>query len=115
MSKRDRFKQTNLAPLISSNKQENLTDDIVTSLENKMDSNEIKPEVKNILVPPEELKKEVKNKRRKFADDAVTKFLNVQLLESEIKFLEKYGGEFGGKTGYVRKLVQEEMKRVNKQ
>ena len=49
---------------------------------------------------------------RKFKEDVKTVFVNVQLLDSEVKFLQKYGGEFGGKTGYIRKLVQEEMSRV---
>lgn len=104
MSARDRFKNLNQGRMGLDNESgdKTIVDDVQESYENSPVTPQIEPEV-------------TKNRRRKFADDAVTKFLNVQLLESEIKFLEKYGGEFGGKTGYVRKLVQEEMKRVNKQ
>lgn len=73
---------------------------------------EAKKEVEIVTDKNTSASKGSKNRRRKFADDAVTKFVNVQLLDSEVKFLEKYGGEFGGKTGYIRKLVQEEMARV---
>lgn len=78
----------------------------------------LEPETKKgtemISVPEQKVEEAPKagNRRRKFADDAVTKFISVQLLESEVKFLEKYGGEFGGKTGYIRRLVQQEMQRV---
>lgn len=83
----------------------------------QIESKKSNQEIKEVLVPAEELKKISKAKdpgshRRIFPEDAVTKFVNVQLLESEVKFLEKYGGEFGGKTGYIRRLVQQEMARV---
>ncbi len=68
-------------------------------------------------VPPTEVIESTKTKdrpgrQRIFPEGAPTKFVNVQLLESEVAFLQKYSGEYGGKTGYVRKLVQDEMARV---
>lgn len=100
MSARDKIKNANMVSLVNEHKVETIVDDIQRQIEN-MD------------VAPEPLKKkDPASRRRKFADDAVTKFVSVQLLESEVKFLEKYGGEFGGKTGYIRRLVQQEMSRV---
>lgn len=63
--------------------------------------------------------KEEKSKPKKFGrpqkyknTDKVIK-VAAYLLEDEVKFLEKFGGEFGGKSGYIKHLVDLEMKRVN--
>ncbi len=48
---------------------------------------------------------------RKFKENDKTEVIGVRLLENEVRFLEEYGGKFGGKTGYVTYLVREEMKK----
>ena len=48
---------------------------------------------------------------RKFKEDDETFVIGVKLLVNEARFLEEYGGKYGGKTGYVTYLIREEMKR----
>lgn len=72
----------------------------------------IKEAPKEPKVPRAPKAKKTVGRPRKFTEDVKTVFVNVQLLEEEEKFLQKYGGEFGGKTGYIRKLIQQEMARV---
>ena len=50
---------------------------------------------------------------RKYKEGEKTEVIGVRLLDSEVRFLEEYGGKFGGKTGYVTYLIREEMKRLN--
>ena len=50
---------------------------------------------------------------RKFKEGEKTEVIGVRLLDNEVRFLEEYGGKFGGKTGYVTYLIREEMKRLN--
>ena len=112
MSARNIIKSANLMDLKNEHKVDTIVDDIQRGYESLLDNKEVgeaSPESVPEVIPE---KKDPPARRRKFADDAVTKFISVQLLESEVKFLEKYGGEFGGKTGYIRRLVQQEMQRV---
>jgi len=58
-------------------------------------------------------KKASPGRPKKFNDINDTEILGIRVLKSEARFLEEHGGIYGGKTGYVRKLVQEEMRRIN--
>ena len=49
---------------------------------------------------------------RKFKEDEKTEVIGVRLLSKQVRFLEKYGGQYGGKTGYVTHLVEKEMERL---
>ena len=51
---------------------------------------------------------------RKFQEGEPVKTIGVKLRASEAKFLEEYGGKYGGKTGYVTYLIREEMNRLGK-
>lgn len=51
---------------------------------------------------------------RKFKKDANTEVIGVRLLSEEVRFLEEYGGKYGGKTGYVTHLIRQEMERIKK-
>ena len=50
---------------------------------------------------------------RKYKEGEKTEVIGVRLLDNEVRFLEEYGGKYGGKTGYVTYLIREEMKRLN--
>lgn len=60
----------------------------------------------------EEVKKKP-GRPRKFENTDETVVLGIRVLKEEAKFLEKFGGEYGGKTGYVTHLIRQEMKRIN--
>ena len=60
----------------------------------------------------EEVKKKP-GRPRKFENTEDTVVLGIRVLKEEAKFLEKFGGEYGGKTGYVTHLIRQEMKRIN--
>ena len=51
---------------------------------------------------------------RKFKKDDNTVVLGIRVLEEEARFLEEYGGKYGGKTGYVTYLIRKEMERLHK-
>lgn len=51
---------------------------------------------------------------RKFKKDEKTEVIGVRLLAEEVRFLEEYGGKYGGKTGYVTYLIRKEMERMQK-
>ena len=48
---------------------------------------------------------------RKFQKNEKTVVLGIKVKEEEARFLEEYGGKYGGKTGYVTYLIQQEMKK----
>lgn len=50
---------------------------------------------------------------RKFKKNEKTEVIGVRLLAEEVRFLEEYGGKYGGKTGYVTYLIKQEMEKIN--
>jgi len=69
----------------------------------------VKPEIVNKPDP-----KRPPGRPRKFKKDEKTAVIGVKLLEEEVRFLEEYGGKYGGKTGYVTYLVRQEMDKILK-
>ena len=61
------------------------------------------------------ISKKAPGRPRKFKKEENTVVLGIRVLEEEARFLEKYGGEYGGKTGYVTHLIRQEMERLNKE
>lgn len=66
--------------------------------------------------PTEKIKptKKAPGRPRKFKKDDNTVVLGIRVLEEEARFLEEFGGKYGGKTGYVTYLIRKEMERLNK-
>lgn len=58
--------------------------------------------------------KKAPGRPRKFKKDDNTVVLGIRVLEEEARFLEEFGGKYGGKTGYVTYLIRKEMERLNK-
>lgn len=105
MSARDNIKKANMVSLNNNHKVETIVDDIQNNLLNHVEENDPEP-------PKPKTKKRAPGRPRKFSKDESTVFLGIQVKEEEARFLEKFGGEYGGKTGYVTKLIREEMARV---
>lgn len=49
---------------------------------------------------------------RKFKQGTKTSFINVQLTESDVRFLEDHCGRYGGKGGYIRYLIEKERREL---
>lgn len=108
MSARDNIKKANMVSLNSERKVETIVDDI----QNQIESLAASKEIQNDVPEAKPAKKKTPGRPRKFSKDENTVFLGIQVKEEEARFLEKYGGEFGGKTGYVTRLIRQEMDRV---
>lgn len=101
---------------------------LLTDLENLVnkpteESTDNVPEVKDVASAEEVKDPEAVNKPapkrppgrpRKFKKDDKTEVIGVRLLAEEVRFLEEFGGKYGGKTGYVTYLIRKEMERMNK-
>lgn len=114
MSARDKFKSSNMMGLNNESGAETITDLIQNNLEA-----DVSPEPHRQIDPPAEMthqstkkQKRAPGRPRKFAKDEHTVVLGIRVKEEEAAFLERYGGSFGGKTGYVTLLIREEMRRV---
>lgn len=60
--------------------------------------------------PAEPAAKRAPGRPRKFKKNEETVVLGIRVKKEEAEFLERHGGAFGGKTGYVTLLIQEEMR-----
>ena len=109
MSARDKFKSSNMMGLNNESGAETITDLIQNNLEADQDAGEAKPLEKPIEKPKSH--KRAPGRPRKFAVDEPTVVLGIRVKEEEAAFLERHGGAFGGKTGYVTMLIREEMRR----
>ena len=75
------------------------------------------PKVETVKVPEiidKPTPKRPPGRPRKFKKDEKTEVIGVRLLAEEVRFLEEYGGKYGGKTGYVTYLIRKEMERMQK-
>ncbi len=96
---------------------------VLTGLHN-LDPNKQKPVEEKPAPEPvkiEEPKKPTPAKKKrapgrpfKYDANEVVEVLGVRIPDYQMRFLEENCGRYGGKTGYIRHIIEEEMKRVNK-
>ena len=72
---------------------------------------EIKKEPKAKVTPRK--KKRAPGRPFKYDENEVVEVLGVRIPDYQMRFLEENCGRYGGKTGYIRHIIEEEMKRVN--
>ena len=117
LSQEENNSDANIAAPTSEQKQtETIEESVKKTAKEVMEITDI-PKEKTKVIKTKNVIEEVKNKPgrpRKYEKTDATVVLGIRVLKEEAKFLEKYGGEYGGKTGYVTHLIRKEMKRVNK-
>lgn len=58
-------------------------------------------------------KKRAPGRPFKYDENEVVEVLGVRIPDYQMRFLEENCGRYGGKTGYIRHIIEEEMKRIN--
>ena len=61
---------------------------------------------------PSKSKKRAPGRPTKYTDDEVLVVLGARIPEEQMEFITRYGGAYGGKTGYIQHLIAKEMERV---